>query len=278
MNSKFKIILLLLLSTGSLFAQDPNFHIYLCIGQSNMEGPAKVEDEDRIPNERFKMLAAVDCPDLGRVQGEWTDAVPPLFRCKTCLSPADYFGKTMVANLPSEVKIGLVNVAVAGSKIEIFDKVKYKEYLDTSAAERPWMINMANGYGYNPYQRLVELAQKAQKEGVIKGILLHQGESNTGDVLWPQKVKKIYDDLLVDLNLAPNSIPLLAGELVGEDQGGKCASMNKIIATLPQVIPMAHVVSSEGLPAVPDKLHFSNVGIREFGKRYAETMLGLLKP
>ena len=270
---KLLLSLLLLMGFTSLQAQDPNFHIYLCIGQSNMEGPAAIEPQDQIPNERFKMLAAVDCPDLNRIKGEWTDAVPPLFRCKTRLSPADYFGKTMVANLPAEVKIGLVNVAVAGSKIEIFDKVKYKEYLDTSATERPWMINMANEYGYNPYQTLVDLAKIAQKEGVIKGILLHQGESNTGDALWPQKVKKIYDDLLSDLNLAPNSIPLLAGELVGVDQGGKCASMNKIIATLPQVIPMAHVVSSEGLPAVPDKLHFNTEGIREFGKRYAEKML-----
>jgi para-nitrobenzyl esterase len=267
--------ILLFISFSTVQAQDPNFHIYLCIGQSNMEGPAAIEPQDKIPNERFKLLSAVDCSDLNRKKGEWTDAVPPLFRCKTRLSPADYFGKTMVTNLPSEVKIGLVNVAVAGSKIEIFDKVKYKEYLDTSATERPWMINMANEYGYNPYQTLVDLAKIAQKDGVIKGILLHQGESNTGDEQWPVKVKKIYDDLLSDLNLQPNSIPLLAGELVGENQGGKCASMNKIIATLPQVIPMAHVISSKGLPAVPDKLHFSTEGIREFGKRYAEMMLAI---
>jgi para-nitrobenzyl esterase len=270
-----KLLLGLLLFVGftSLQAQDPNFHIYLCIGQSNMEGPATIEAQDKVPNEQLKLLAAVDCPDLGRKQGEWITAVPPLFRCNTRLSPADYFGKTLVENLPSEVKVGLVNVAVAGSKIEIFDKVKYKEYLDTSATERPWMINMANEYGYNPYQRLVDLARKAQKDGVIKGILLHQGESNTGDELWTAKVKKIYDDLLSDLNLAPNSIPLLAGELVGEDQGGKCASMNKIIATLPQVIPKALVISSKGLHTAPDKLHFNTEGIREFGKRYAEMML-----
>lgn len=30
--------------------------------------------------------------------------------------------------------------------------------------------------------------------------------------------KKIYDDLLADLQLTPNSLPLLAGELVNADQ------------------------------------------------------------
>ncbi|MFN8431928.1 MAG: hypothetical protein U0V04_18250 [Spirosomataceae bacterium] len=54
-------------------------------------------------------------------------------------------------------------------------KKKYKTYLDTSAAERPWMIKMADAYGGNPYQRLVEMAKTVLvKEGVIKGILLHQ--------------------------------------------------------------------------------------------------------
>lgn len=48
----------------------------------------------------------------------------------------------------------------------------------------------------NPYRRLKELAVEAQKAGVIKGILLHQGESNTGDKEWPQKVKRVYENLL----------------------------------------------------------------------------------
>ncbi len=272
---KFKSILffLLILSSRYGIAQDPNFHIYLCIGQSNMEGPAKIEPQDTIVSSRLMLLSAVDCPELGRKKDAWVAAKPPLCRCNTRLSPADYFGRTLVEKLPENIKVGLVHVAVAGSKIEIFDKVKYKEYLDTSAAERPWMINMANAYGGNPYARLIELGKLAQQKGVIKGILLHQGESNTGDKEWPNKVKKIYDDILNDLNLAPNSIPLLAGEVVNADQGGRCASMNPIIQSLPQTIPNAHFISSAGLPAVPDKLHFSSEGIRQFGVRYAEKLL-----
>jgi para-nitrobenzyl esterase len=239
-----------------------------------MEGAARIEAQDTVNiDSRFKVLEALDCPKIDRQKGQWYTAKPPLCRCDTRLSPADYFGRTLLKSMKKKQKLGIVHVAVAGSKIEIFDIVNYKAYLDSSAKEKPWMINMANAYGGNPYERLIEMAKIAQKSGVIKGILLHQGESNTGDKTWPAQVKKIYDDILADLNLARNSIPLLAGELVAAEQGGKCASHNAIIATLPQSIPNAVVVSSNGLTAAKDGLHFDSAGIREFGKRYAEALM-----
>lgn len=256
-------------------AQDPNFHIYLCFGQSNMEGNARIEPQDTAGVDgRFMVMAAVDCPDLNRTKGEWYRAVPPLARCHTGLTPADYFGRTLVANLPEKVRVGVINVAVGGCKIELFDEDSCQTYV---AGAPEWMKNMVREYDGNPYARLVELGRKAQKDGVIKGILLHQGESNTNESIWPQKVKKVYDRLLKDLNLEPNSVPLLAGELVGKSQNGACASMNAIIATLPQVIPSAHVISSEGCEGVSDHLHFSAQGYRKLGKRYAQKMLSLLK-
>lgn len=111
---------------------------------------------------------------------------------------------------------------------------------------------------------------------MIKGILLHQGESNTGDPEWPQKVKLIYERLLSDLDLKAENVPLLAGETVNADQNGKCASMNAIIDTLPRTIPTAHVISSAGCPAAQDSLHFTAKGYRMLGTRYGEKMLDLL--
>lgn len=131
-------------------------------------------------------------------------------------------------------------------------------------------------YDGTPYQRLVEMGKLAQKDGVIKGILLHQGESNSGDKEWPNKVKAIYNNLLKDLGLKAEDVPLLAGELVNADQGGACAGMNEIIHKLPETIPTAHIVSSKGCPARPDKLHFTPAGYRQLGTRYAETMLKLM--
>ncbi|OYX82613.1 MAG: sialate O-acetylesterase [Flavobacteriales bacterium 32-34-25] len=256
------------------FAQNPKFHIYLCLGQSNMEGSAKIEPQDTIVDKRFKVLEALDCDNLNRKKGQWYTAVPPLSRCTTGLTPADYFGREMIANLPEDVTVGVINVAVGGCKIELFDKDNYETYKTTAP---DWMKGMISQYDGNPYARLVELAKIAQKDGVIKGILLHQGESNTGDTLWTKKVKVVYDNLLKDLNLKAESTPLLAGEVVHADQNGVCASMNKIIATLPQTIPNSYVISSSGCPDGPDNLHFTAEGYRMLGKRYAATMLGILK-
>lgn len=255
------------------YSQDPNFHIYLAFGQSNMEGHTRFEPKDTIGNSRFQVMAAVDCPDLGRTKGNWYTAVPPLTRCRTGITPTDYFGKTLIEKLPNNIRVGVINVSVGGCKIELFDKDNYEEYVASSA---DWLKNLVKEYDGNPYGRLVEMAKLAQKDGVIKGILLHQGESNTGDTAWPAKVKVVYNNLLADLGLEPDSVPLLAGEMVSAEQGGRCASMNTIIATLPQTIPKAHIISSEDCEAVPDGLHFSAEGYRKLGKRYGIKMLSLL--
>ena len=270
----FFIFTVLLFAKLSSAAQDPNFYIFLAFGQSNMEGSAPFEAQDTLGvDERFRLLESVNCKNLNRTMGNWYTAVPPLARCKTGLGPVDYFGRTLVANLPKNIKIGVINVAVGGCKIELFDKDNYQSYTATAP---DWMKSMLAEYDGNPYQRLVTMAKIAQQSGVIKGILLHQGESNTGDTNWPNKVKGVYENLLADLNLSANQIPLLAGEVVHADQAGICASMNNIIATLPQTIPTAHIISSAGCLDGPDNLHFSAEGYRMLGKRYGAKMLSLL--
>ena len=275
---KIKLGLFLLIGFISLnlsaFSQNNKFYIYLCLGQSNMEGNARIfEAQDSIVDSRFKVMESVDCPNLNRTKGNWYTAVPPLCRCRTGLTPSDYFGKTMVANLPKYITVGVINVAIGGCKIELFDKDNYQSYVATAPS---WMINMIKEYDGNPYARLVKMAKLAQKDGVIKGILLHQGESNTNDTLWTKKVKVVYDNLMKDLQLDPEKTPLLAGETVNTDQGGACASMNKIIATLPKTIPNSYVIPSTGCTGIPDHLHFTADGYRELGKRYAAQMLSLL--
>lgn len=255
--------------------QAEEMHVYLCLGQSNMEGAARFTSIDSAEiDPRFVLLQAVECPDLGRKKGEWYPAVPPLVRCHTGIGPADYFGRKMTESLPSHIKVAVINVAVGGCKIELFNKETFQEYVETSP---DWLKNMVAEYDGNPYQRLVDMANLAQQQGgVIKGVLLHQGESNTGDKEWPHKVKEVYNNLLRDVGLAPNSIPLLAGEVVHADQDGVCASMNEIIQTLPQVLPNAHVISSAGCQAGPDRLHFSTAGYNMLGQRYADQMLSIL--
>jgi hypothetical protein len=268
----FLLIGLLFLTTN-LYSQDSNFYIFLCFGQSNMEGQGLIQAQDLKVDSRFQNMEAVTCSNMGRTMGTWYTATPPLCRCNTGLCPVDYFGRTMVANLPSNVRVGVINVSVAGCAIELFDRDNYQTYAATVPS---WMTSIINEYGGNPYARLVQMAKMAKYDGVIKGILLHQGESNVGDNQWPLKIKGIYNNLMNDLGLDPTQVPLLAGEVVNADEGGACASMNSIIAKLPLTIPNSYVISSSGCTDTTDNLHFNSAGYREFGKRYATKMLSLL--
>ena len=258
-------------STGE---PDPDFYIFLCFGQSNMEGAARPEAQDLVsPGPRFLLMPAVDDEQRGRKMGEWCEAVPPLCRPNNGLTPADYFGRTLVQSLPSNIRVGVIHVAIGGIHIEGFMPEEMENYVKTAPS---WMKGMLKAYGNNPYERLVTLARKAQKDGVIKGVLMHQGESNTGDKEWAVKVQKVYDRLLGDLQLKPEEVPLLAGEVVQADGKGQCIAMNKQIQELPKTIHTAQVISSAGCTSGADNLHFDAAGYRELGCRYGEMMARLL--
>ncbi|HLX95763.1 MAG TPA: sialate O-acetylesterase [Verrucomicrobiae bacterium] len=275
MKLRWLVLAGLLLLNVNAFSQDTNFWIFVCFGQSNMEGFPGIQPQDQTNvDDRFQVLAAVNFPKQDRKKGDWYTAVPPLCRPSTGLCPVDYFGRTMVANLPKNIRVGVVIVAVGGCKIELFEKDSYQAYASNAPS---WMKGIIKQYDGNPYQYLVDAAKLAQKDGVIKGILLHQGESNTGDRKWPGKVKVVYDQLIKDLNLKADEVPLLAGEVVNADQKGMCAGMNPIIDQLPKTIPNSYVISSAGCTAIPpDHLHFNPAGYRELGTRYAAKMLPLL--
>lgn len=254
-------------SSAAFSAPDPNFHIYIAFGQSNMEGQATdFQQVDRIAHPRFKILASTNCPNLSRTLGEWASAVPPLFHCSTGLSPADYFGRTMADSLP-DVTVGVIPVAVAGTSIKLFDKAQYASYI---TQQESWMQQKAADYGGNPYGRIIDLAKEAKKVGVIKGILMHQGETDAYSNDWALTVKKVYNDMLSDLELSADTVPFIAGEVMSP---GQCASANNQIDALPKTIPTAYVVSSAGCEGGPDNLHFSRNGYVELGKRFAQVML-----
>ncbi len=255
---------------------DPNFYIYLCFGQSNMEGNAQWESVDtQNVDERFQMLATTNFSSPVRHMGEWYVAKPPIVSPQGKLGMADYFGRTMVAALPAEVRVGVVDVAIGGCAIQMFDKDQYQTQMTDPSN---WSTILANQYyGGNPYKRLIDMAKIAQQSGVIKGILLHQGESNNGDPNWPQMVKKIYNDILTDLELNAEDVPLFAGETLHQENGGACWGHNNVLANLPNVIPTAHVIHADGCPGNGvDPWHFSAQGYRTMGKRYAYEVLRVM--
>ncbi len=284
---------------GQAQTPDPNFHIYLAFGQSNMEGQnwkdgsRDVQFGDLLPDQyqenvdpRFQVMAAVtgDYKLAGsinerRTQGQWYTAVPPLARPNLGLSPADYFGRTLVAGIPNQnVKVGVIVVAVMGAAIEGFEKVSGENSYFNSQPD--WMKNTASQYGNNPYNRLVTMAREAKKVGVIKGIIMHQGESGSvsnSTEVWKTKVKGIYDNLLSDLELPENSIPILAGQAYGNNNGNINAFTSAIPGDLPGTTnKIAHIIPSNGCGTGGDNVHFNYEGYKTLGERYGEKMLELL--
>jgi hypothetical protein len=232
----------------------PVFHVFLLLGQSNMAGYPKALAADQTENPRIKVLGYDACAATGRVEGQWDTAAPPLHECWNAgLGPGDYFAKTLIDEYPAQDTIGLVPAAISGEKIETFMKVGGSKY--------DWIVSRAKA------------AQDAG--GVIEGILFHQGESNCGDGAWPGKVKTLVTDLRAELGLG--NVPFLAGELL---YSGNCSQHNPLVNQLPGQLTNAHVISAQGLLRDPAdtqwNVHFSRDAQVTFGTRYAEKMVSAL--
>ena len=171
---------------------------------------------------------------------------------------------------PENIKIGVIHVAIGGIDIKGFLPDSIKDYAEKKAPG--WMKGMLAAYDNNPYERLVTLAKKAQKDGVIKGILMHQGETNTGDPKWAGMVKQVYENLCGDLQLKPEEVNLYVGNIVQAGGKGVCIGCKKQIDELPQTIHTSQVISSDDCSNGPDRLHFDAAGYRELGCRYAEAV------
>ncbi len=263
-------------------APDPDFHIYLAFGQSNMTGDGIIEEQDRNCNDDLLVMCTTDSfqcaynPEI-RSLGNWYKATPPLAGpTGSRLGVADYFGRSileMKKEKAPDIKVGILVVAVPGTGIRLFDKDKYQAYCDSLPPEPKGAIDFYRAeYGGSPYQRLVECAEKAKKKGVIKGIIMHQGESDYLVPGWKEEVEKIYEDLTTDLEL-PKDLPFVAGEM---RRGTLVSDMNLTINELPQLRKNFYVVSSDNLSDTvvnEGNVHFTSEEYRVFGKRYAEKML-----
>ena len=233
---------------GILPAADADFHLYLLIGQSNMAGRGKVELKDKVVVPRVLMLNKAN---------EWVPAVDPISFDKTIagVSLGRTFGIEM-AKADPKVKIGLIPCAVGGTPI------------------RRWQQNG------DLYKAALKRAKIAQKDGVIKGILWHQGESDSGK----EETAKIYEQQLHSMvnawqwDLNGGDIPIVVGEMGRFYKRAKFKHVvDAALKALPSKVKHAAWVSAEGLNHKGDVVHFNATSYREFGKRYAAKMQALIK-
>lgn len=223
---------------------DDKLHIYLLIGQSNMAGRATITED---------IAGVIDRCVLLNDKNAWVPAKNPLNLYSAIrkgegmqkLGPGYGFAKAMLSADP-DIKIGLVVNARGGSKIE------------------PWL-----GEDAKYYKQTLERARAAQKTGTIKGILWHQGESNSNN---PEAYLDQLKTLIVNLrkDLGDADLPFVAGQVANTPP----LKINDVIASLPKHVHATAAVSSAGLKTT-DRWHFDTPSQLELGKRYAEAMLTL---
>lgn len=257
------IFIFLVACFGSIcFAQVPSskdkFHIYLLIGQSNMAGRGKVEQQDTIPTTHVICLNKAN---------QWVVAKEPIGFDKPSagVGPGLAFGREMVT-ADTTVFIGLIPCAQGGSGIDYWRQGVY------------W--SKTNSY---PLDYAISRTKYAMNYGTLKGILWNQGESDCSPekaVVYGKKLQALIDTLRLAFN-TPN-LPFIAAELPAFQIKTKTDSIslnqiNLAINELKSSIKYYSVIKSDNLTHKGDTLHYNSVSARLLGKRYADEMIRLLK-
>jgi hypothetical protein len=116
------------------------------------------------------------------------------------------------------------------------------------------------------------------QSGVIKGIIWHQGESDSK----PEQAKA-YQAKLEELitkfrrELGDNDLPFVVGTLgdfyVARNPNAK--TINEILKRIPLTVKNTACADAAGLTPKSDLVHFDAKSERELGRRYAELMIKL---
>ncbi|MCB1277375.1 sialate O-acetylesterase [Prosthecobacter sp.] len=232
------------------------FWLFLLVGQSNMAGRGVVEEQDKTPHPRVLMLSK---------EGQWVPASDPMHFDKPAAGVG--LGKTfgqIIAEANPGVTIGLIPCAVGGSPISAWQPGVF--YPPTKS---------------HPWDDTVKRVEAALPAGTLKGILWHQGESDSNAKDAPVYEAKLIDLVkrLRELVKSPDA-PFIAGQM-GKFEGVPWNPEKEIVdkahQDLATKVPHAAFVSAEGLHHKGDKVHFDSASYRELGKRYAEAYLKMTK-
>lgn len=230
---------------------DPNFHLYLLMGQSNMAGRGLITPElAAVGHARVFMLNAA---------GEWVPAKNPVHFDKPKVAgvgPGLSFGVAMAEANPN-VRIGLVPCAVGGTAIRFWQPAAYDEATKT-----------------HPYDDAVLRIQNAMRCGVVRGMLWHQGEADSNPTSAAAYLPKLTELIgRVRTLVGQPALPVVAGELGRFKENS--INFNAQLLHLPDVVPHTAVATSENLTDKGDQTHFDGASADEYGRRYAVKMQAL---
>lgn len=229
--------------------------IFLLAGQSNMAGRARVEAQDSVVNPRVLRLDK----DM-----RWVPAVDPLHWDKPAIigvGPGRSFGLAIAAREP-DARIGLVPAAVGGSPISSWEPGA----LDAATNTHPWDDAMAR-------------LRVAQRDGTLRAILWHQGESDATparSVVYAEKLRALIARFRSEVG--DPTLPFVVGQLGQFDARPWTADVRRVDSAhraIAASVPNVAYVSSAGLRHKGDAVHFDGPAARTLGERYAAAYLGM---
>ena len=230
--------------------------VFLLAGQSNMAGRGLLEEEDTIPHERVLTLSK---------DGDWVPAVDPIHFDKpnkgVCL------GRTFgidVAEQDPDIVVGLIPAACGGSPISTWQPGMYFKATES-----------------HPYDDAISRTNRAMKDGELKAILWHQGETDAREpdlsAIYEKKLRRLIKRFRDGLN-SPD-LPFIIGQM-GQFLGSEFdrdGLVNEAHVTIAKEDDNSAFVPSDSLGCLTDNVHFDAKSLREFGHRYAKAYT-CLKP
>lgn len=263
-RTSLALALICVLLTSAAQAQDSDvpsdknsFHLFLLVGQSNMAGRGAVEDQDREIHPRVLMFNKA---------GEWIPAVDPLHFDKPAMVGVG-LGKTFALDYAKQhphVTVGLIPCAVGGSPIATWEPGAFDDATKT-----------------HPYDDAISRAHRAIKSGTLKGILWHQGESDSNPKnapLYKARLHGLIKRFRQELK-APD-VPFIAGQMgqfAERPWNDDRKAVDAVHRRLPDEVANTAFADSDGLLHKGDEVHFDSKSYRELGHRYFAAFQSLNK-
>lgn len=239
------------------------FHLFLLMGQSNMAGYGDILPDDNKDIEGVRMLRNIE----GKSDKyNWVSARHPIHaRLKSDrFGLAGPFAKTYRELYP-QTTVGLIPMAWGGAPI----------------------TNMTKGTPL--YQEVIDKSLWAKKQGKLKAVLWHQGESDTVSAeqaeLYESRLMQLIKDIRMDLD-EPDLI-FIIGNLAefygtGTDHSApqRVRQINKVkesLRNIPDKLPLVGFVESTGLRSHDlHQVHFDRQSYIIFGKRYSDVYWNMI--
>lgn len=221
--------------------------VFIMAGQSNMAGRGFVAPQDTLSHKRILSINAKNEILLAKEPLHWYE--PNLTGLDCGLS----FAKTLLPNIPKDISILMIPVAIGGSSTT--------QWLGDSTYR-----------GVQLFTNFKEKVALAENYGKVKGIIWHQGESDANATYLPEysmRIEKLFKQFREQVG--NKKLPIIMGEIGGYSKSNEnWQKINAKIHTYTTADKYTSFINTQDLKHKGDYIHFNAEGQREIGKRFAE--------